>query len=277
MKYFYDKQIIMSGLFNYRNGKIHFTDQGKGEVIVLIHGYFETSEVWDRFSMRLASKYRIISPDLPGHGKSDVFGEVHTMEFMAEIINELLDHLKIARVFLVGHSLGGYVTLAFTELFSERLKGYSLFHSHPFADPPETLLNREREINLVNAGGKDDIYPGIVTKMYAAINLGKFSESLERSKEIASTVRGEGITAILKGMMQRPSRVNVMEKGIIPCLWILGKLDNYINCQEIQNKVKLPENAEVAILCNSGHMGFIEEEEESLKAIDTFISRNLKL
>lgn len=263
----------MTGYLQYSNGKIHYTDQGRGQVIVLLHGYLETSEVWNSFSRKLAAKYRIISPDLPGHGQSDIFEETHTMEHMAEMIKELLESLEIGKAFLTGHSLGGYIALAFAEHFPDKLSGYCLFHSHPLADSPEALEKREREINLVMAGKKDLIYPDNVAKMFAAQNLKKFSASLEKSKQIASSIQGEGIIAVLKGMMARPSRLAVMEKGKVPCLWILGTMDNYIDCEQAQTKVKLPQNAELEILKNSGHLGFIEEEEKSLEILAEFVGK----
>jgi pimeloyl-ACP methyl ester carboxylesterase len=263
----------MAGYLQCRNGKIHYTDQGRGQVILLLHGYLETSEVWDGFSRKLAEKFRVISPDLPGHGQSDIFGETHTMEHMAGIIKELLESLEIEKAFLTGHSLGGYVALAFAEHFPEKLSGYCLFHSHPLADSPEALEKREREINLVRAGKKDLMYPDNVVKMFAKSNLKKFNASLERSKQIASSIQGEGIIAVLKGMMARPSRLSVMEEGRVPCLWILGAMDNYIDCELAQTKVKLPRNAELAVLKNSGHMGFIEEEEKSLEILAEFVGK----
>jgi pimeloyl-ACP methyl ester carboxylesterase len=250
---------------------ISYTDQGKGDVIILIHGYLETSEVWNSFATRLAGSYRVITVDLPGHGKSDLPGEIQTMDIMAEAIKKLIESLGIRKVFMTGHSLGGYIILAFADLFPEMLSGYCLFHSHPLADMPEALENREREIALVRAGKKDLIYPENVAKMFASINLDKFQAGLQRSKEIASSIPGEAIIAVLRGMMARPSRLAVMESGRVPCLWILGAMDNYINCELAQTKVSLPANAELAILKNSGHMGFIEEEEKSIDIIDSFI------
>ena len=132
----------MSYYFKYKDGRIHYTDQGRGKVIVLLHGYLETSEVWDGYSAKLAEKYRVISPDLPGHGQSDIFGEILSMELMTEIIEGLLNYLEIEKVFLTGHSLGGYVTIAYTENFPERSTGYCLFHSHPLADSPDVLEKR---------------------------------------------------------------------------------------------------------------------------------------
>jgi pimeloyl-ACP methyl ester carboxylesterase len=250
---------------------ISYTDRGKGDVIILIHGYLETSEVWNSFATKLAGSYRVITVDLPGHGRSDLPGEIQTMDMMAEAIKKLIESLGIRKVFLTGHSLGGDIILAFADFFPEMLSGYCLFHSHPLADTPEALEKREREIVLVRAGKKDLIYSDNVTKMFATVNLDKFQAEIQRSKEIASSIPGEAIIAVLRGMMARPSRLAVMESGRVPCLWILGAMDNYINCELAQTKVRLPANAELAILKNSGHMGFIEEEEKSIDVIDSFI------
>jgi pimeloyl-ACP methyl ester carboxylesterase len=195
------------------------------------------------------------------------------MELLATAVNALLDAIGIERFFFIGHSLGGYVSLAYLELFPEKLIGYCLFHSHPFADSIEIIQKREREILIVNSGRKFLLYPDNVKRMYANINLEKFSASLDRSKRIASGISAEGIVAVLKGMMARPSRLDLMRKGVVPCLWILGTMDNYVPFEEVRNKVDLPVNAELIVLKNSGHLGFIEEEERALTAITDFVGR----
>lgn len=259
--------------FEYRGRRINYTDLGDGPVIVLLHGYLESSEVWKGFMVKLAKSFRVIAIDLPGHGLSDIYGEAHTMEFMASAVNELIASLEVGKVFITGHSLGGYVTLAFLELFPERLSGYCLFHSQPFADSREAIRKREREIYIVNAGKKDLMYPDNVTKMFAPPNLDKFSDALERSKKIASAIPADGIIAVLKGMIERPSRLVLMEEGRVPCLWILGSMDSYIPCKTISTEVKLPANASLVILHNSGHIGFIEEEDKSVNEITAFINK----
>ncbi len=263
----------MENFFKHKTGKIRFTEKGKGSTVVLLHGYLESSDVWNGFEVKLAVKFRVISIDLPGHGKSDVCSGIHTMEFMAGVIKELLDHLGIKKVFLAGHSLGGYVALAFLELYPDYLSGYSLFHSHPLADSGEAIEKREREIAIVDAGKKELMYPDNVIRMFADSNLEKFSDALQGIKDIASRIPGEGILAVLKGMIIRPSRVKVMEEGKVPCLWILGSMDNYIPADVIQKKVRLPDNAMVVVLNNSGHLGFIEEEDLSVKVITEFVEK----
>jgi pimeloyl-ACP methyl ester carboxylesterase len=267
------KKRIMERYFKSEAGKVHFFDEGKGDPILLIHGYLESAEIWSGLSERLSKKFHVISVDLPGHGLSEVSGKPLTMEFMAGVLKGLLDYLAIDLVFLTGHSLGGYIALAFLELYPERLAGYCLFHSHPLADSLEAIEKREREIKIVTAGKKDLMYPDNVRRMYAEKNLGKFSIALERSKRIASEISSEGIIAVLNGMIARPSRLLLMEEGRVPCLWILGKMDNYIPYESVQKKVNLPDNVEVTILDNSGHLGFIEEEGRVAEVLGRFVEK----
>lgn len=265
----------MERFFNHRYGMVHYQEKGKGDTVVLLHGYLESLEIWNEFAGKLTESYRVITVDLPGHGKSDILAEIHTMELMAAVIKDLLEDLNTGRVFMAGHSLGGYVTLAFVDLFPEYLTGYCLIHSHPMADSPEVVEKREREIILVKAGKKDLMYPENVARMFATKNLERFSANLSLSREIASRIPAEGIISVLRGMMIRPSRLKQMEEGIIPCLWILGLYDNYIPCETIRANVKLPGNAECVVLNDSGHMGFVEEEELSLQYFKQFIEKCL--
>jgi len=257
--------------FYFKGGRINYSDNGEGQTIVLLHGYLESMQVWNGFAEKLAREFRVISIDLPGSGLSDTYGEEHTMEFMAAAVKELVEHTVAGKVFLTGHSLGGYVSMAFVELFPDLLSGYCLFHSTPFSDTPETIEKRLREIEIVKMGKKNLMYPDNVTRMFAPGNLEKFSGALQRSKEIASQIPGEGIIAVLNGMMRRPSRLAVMEEGRVPCLWILGTMDSYIPCESSQSRVKLPSNAKKVILNESGHVGFIEEEEKSVAVVTEFV------
>jgi pimeloyl-ACP methyl ester carboxylesterase len=261
----------MQYYIHYKGGKIYYTDTGCGKTVILIHGYLESSEIWKDFAQRLSQNFRVISVDLPGHGNSTLFSECHTMEFLATAVKGLIDALDIRKVFLAGHSLGGYVTLAFLEHYPENLYGYSLFHSHPFSDTPEVIKKREREISMVRSGRKFLIYPENISLMFSSKNLSRFPEALQQAKDIASRLSDEGIIAVLNGMMIRPSRLAVMEAGRVPCLWILGRNDNYISCDQIQSRVNLPGNAQVHVLENAGHLGFIEDEDNAAGIMVDFI------
>lgn len=262
----------MGNFFHLDSGRIFYTDNGKGLPVVLIHGYLETSAIWEEFADGLADRFRVIAVDLPGHGKSDIFREVHSMDLMADVVHELLIGLETGPVFMIGHSMGGYVTMAFVEKYPDMLRAYSLFHSHPFPDSPEAITRRQMEIKLVRSGNKDKMFPESASKLFAESNLERFSNAVIRSKEIAADVPAEGIIAALKGMMERPSRAEVIEKVKIPCLWIFGVQDNHINFDKMLARIKLPSNVRVEIFQNSGHMGFIEEKDRAFDLITEFIS-----
>jgi len=230
--------------------KVRFMDEGEGFPIILLHGYLESIEIWDSFSSLLINHYRLIRIDLLGHGKSGIGGKASTMELMAKSTLAIMDYLKINKAFMLGHSLGGYVALAFLELFPDRLNGLCLFHSHPFADMPETIKKRKREIDLIIEGKKDLICNVNIPNAFANDNLDKFKKEIDFAKEIARNTPDTGIIAALNGMMDRSDRSKVLTETNLPFLWILGKKDNYIPYHTIVQKVKMPANGKLITLEN---------------------------
>ncbi len=259
----------------FKNTEICFTTKGSGTALVLLHGYLESFQIWDNFSGLLQDKFKIICPDLPGHGKSGIVGEIHSMEKLAESVLALIDHCGINKCFIIGHSMGGYCGLAFMELFPERLHGLCLFHSHPFPDTKQTMNNRCREIVLVNQGKKELISKINIPKAFSPHNVDLHKFQVKRATEIAISTPDEGIIACLYGMMERPSREKILKETNLPVLLIAGKHDNYISFEDIAKKIKLPGKAQFLALENSGHIGFIEEPEKAAKAISSFVTEHI--
>ena len=255
---------------DYRGTVVSYTSDGTGYPVVLLHGYLEAKEAWEMLSADLSRSYRVISIDLPGHGASGIISGIHTMELMAGAVHSVIEKEKCGKVILAGHSLGGYVALAFAELYPELLAGYILFHSHPHADSAEAINKRNREIAIVEAGRKNLMYPANVSMMFAEKNLSRMPDALVRMEMIASRCPDEGIISVLRGMMARPSRVHVIEEGRIPLLWILGRHDLYFTPEKALGDVKLPGNCRVVIMEDSGHLGFIEEPDHSAAIITKF-------
>ncbi len=266
----------MSSFLLVKNRKIFFSDHGKGKTVVLLHGYLESLETWYDFSKKLSKKFRVISFDIPGHGESDLLSDEHSMELLAKTINHSLKKLGVKTCFIVGHSMGGYVSLMFHKLFPEMLFGFSLFHSHPFADSKETKNNRLREIKLVEDGRKDLIATFNIPFAFASSNTNKFKKEIEIAKTIALKTPQKGIIANLHAMMNRPDLSESIERTQLPFLYILGKKDNYIDTKSLVPKIKMPVNSEIHLLENSGHMGFIEEQNESLNILDNFIQKHIR-
>jgi len=266
----------MTGEVKFKNTYIRYKVEGKGTDVVLLHGYLESMDIWTAFSGKLMKKFRVVSIDLPGHGQSGIISDVHTMEILAEAVKAVLDELDIKKCVLIGHSMGGYVTMAFADLFPDRLFGYSLFHSTPFRDTEEKKQNRNREIELVNQGKKELIINTNVPKAFANDNLEKLKIKVEQAVQIAGNTTDEGIKVILEGMKLRRDRSEILANSKIPVLIILGRKDNYIPFDLIKKRIKLNNKGEIYVLDNSGHMGFIEEMGNSLAALNSFIEKCIR-
>ena len=131
----------------FKKGIVAFSDNGKGKVVVLLHGYLGSKELWKGTIENLAKSYRVIAIDLPGHGLTHCFGYVHSMELMARCVKKVMDSLRLKKYVIIGHSMGGYAALAFAELFPENLRGLGLIHSTALADSEEKKKDRSRAIN----------------------------------------------------------------------------------------------------------------------------------
>lgn len=260
----------MTNYADFRGGQIAYTIGGQGETQVLIHGYLESKEVWGEFGESLAGRFRVICIDLPGNGESSIFDDNHTMCFLADSVLAVLGKESVEKAFFVGHSLGGYVTLSLADRFPERIKGYVLFHSHPFADTEQVRETRIREIDVVLSGKKDLLHRVNIPRMFADANLVKYADKVEKLKAIAGDHDPEAIVSVISGMMNRKSRVHIVESGRVPMLIILGTMDNYIDYESMKSRIHLPPKGSLVTLDRSGHMGFIEELQKSVTVVTNF-------
>ncbi len=257
---------------DFKGIEMAYTDRGVGTCLVLLHGYLETGEIWDSFSRLLLKDYRVIVPDLPGHGNSGTWGTMHSMDDLAGAIRAVMEAEGLDKIFLVGHSMGGYVVMAFADLFPEKLLGYSLFHSTCFADNEEKQANREREISLVLCGKKRQIILVNIPKAFSSDNMNRMPEEIERARRIALGNSDQGIIALLQGMKKRPDRSAVLENQKLPLLLIGGMKDNYIPLEVFDRLEAMAPHARVLRLEESGHMGFIEEPEKVVVALGEFLA-----
>lgn len=253
---------------------VRYADAGKGtQTVVLLHGYLESIEVWDDFAGALGKDYRVIRVDLPGHGFSDWGGrEVVGIDYMADTVAAVLEIAGVERCTVVGHSMGGYVALSLAANHPENVAGLVLFHSSPNADTPEKAANRQREIDLVEAGKKEMLARVNPGKGFAEANLRRCSEAIEDLAEQVMMTEDAAIVAILKGMSQRKDRNEDMRRLGIPQLMIFGLCDNFIPVAAAESMALAQPQARVAWLKNSGHMGFVEQPAESLEILKDFLA-----
>ena len=261
------ERFIMAG-----STALHIADSGKGDkCVVLLHGYLESMYVWDDFAHLLTPSVRVITVDIPGHGISEVKGEVHTMDMIADVLAEMLKSLDIERVTMVGHSMGGYVALAFCERYAQMLDGLVLLSSSPNPDSEEKRENRRREIALVRAGKKDVLARVAPEAGFAEQNRARLKDYILDLVECVHITEDDGIVALLGGMMERKDQNEMLRKSSVKQLFILGKMDGYIPLEVAEGIVAAHPQAKVAWLEQSGHMGFIEEPEACAAALLEFV------
>lgn len=251
---------------------LRIADSRNGEkAIMFLHGYLESLDVWEDFAGLLDKEYRTVAMDLPGHGISQVMGPIHTMDFLADTVVGVLDELEIEKVTLVGHSMGGYVALQTLRRHPERLEGIVLLSSTPNPDSPQKLLDRDREIAMVEGGHKDLLASTAAKNGFASDNLKRMQDEIIFLEEQVLVTEPEGVVALLRGMKEREDSNELLRQSSLPQLFILGKKDNYIPLEVAEQMVADHPQAEVAWLENSGHLGYFEEPEACAQAIRKFM------
>lgn len=261
------EKFIMAG-----DTALHICDSEEGDkVVVLLHGYLENMLVWEEFIPLIYKDVRVITLDIPGHGISEVKGEIHTMDFLADTLAAALEKLSVKSATIVGHSMGGYMALAFAERYPDRTDGVVLLHSTPYADSEEKKKNRQREISLVKSGKKELLAHTAPEAGFAAENRSRFRTEIEDLQQIIYLTEDAGIVALLNGMIERKPQSEMLHSLGKPILFILGRKDGYITPEIADKMVSEHPEAKVVWLENSGHMGFIEESKACAQALLEFL------
>jgi len=257
-------------LLEYKGIPVFYTYEGQGTPIVLLHGFLENSSMWASVIPRLSKNNRVICIDLLGHGKTGCLGYIHSMEQMTEAVEAIIKKLEIKKTFMVGHSMGGYVALAFAEKNPNMLEGLCLMNSTAQADSPEKKLNRDRAILAVKENHKRFINMSI-SNLFRPKNRTIFSEEIKHVKKEALQTPLQGIIAALEGMKIRPGRENILKNTPYKQLMIVSKKDPVLNYNSLIEQTK---NTSVKVVeFDDGHMSHIENSKELLQALMYFVEK----
>ena len=262
----------MHDFLTIKGHQIHYSSQGNGPVLILLHGFLESLEIWDNFASTLSRDFTVVRIDLPGHGKSDTVAAVHTMELMAESVKTVIDHLDINSCVVAGHSMGGYASLAFAEKYPDSIKGLVLFHSQASPDSAEARENRNRTINIVKKN-RSGFIRQFIPELFDPRNVAQYTAHIDNLISIASEVNNESIIAALEGMKERKGWLDLLLHTDKPILFIIGKQDSRIPYQQVMEQACIPAHSEVLLLDIVGHMGFIEASSKTLTTIRHFAMR----
>lgn len=275
----------VSRFIQYKNKSIHYRVYGKGRPVILLHGLPADNRIWNDIAIELQNEFLIITPDLPGSGESEMLdGENISIEDYADVIKAIVDfelsevlslgeparagtNGDLGEVSLIGHSMGGYITLAFAEKYPELLNGFGLFHSTAYADDAEKKQTRGKAIDFIKANGA---YPFLKT---STPNLFADRGHLKEMEDMVEEGKKFNASALIQyyyAMINRPDRTAVIKDFRNPVLFIIGERDSVVPLQASLQQCYLPEISHVHIL-DTGHMGMIEVRERSLQALKSFL------
>ncbi|MBS2969300.1 alpha/beta hydrolase [Metabacillus sp. KIGAM252] len=246
---------------------ITYIDEGVGDPVILIHGFCGSAEYWKYVIPEMAEKHRVLAVNLRGHGGSSTVKESYGVEEMAEDIKLVMDDLKIQSASIFGHSLGGYVALAFAEKYPDSLNSFGLVHSTGFPDSEDAKLGREAGMEKIEKEGIKSFIDNLVPKLFAEQN--RSGDEADFAKQIGYHTPTTGAIAALEAMKNRPDRRSILETSDVPVLLLAGEKDEVV-APEKTFTAKGPHIYQ-SVLNGAGHMGMLEESDAFNNVLKDFL------
>lgn len=265
-----DKTII------YRSSPLHYREEGEGFPVLLLHGLAEDSALWEPQIASLRKDYRLIIPDLPGSGLSPLpGGSEPSIDELADAVKALCDKAGVGQCILIGHSMGGYITLAFAQKYPDRLRALGLFHSTAYADSEEKQAARRKSIDFIRKNGSPPFIRQSVPNLLAESTREKHPGIMKELIDRYSGFQPEALIYYLEAMIARPDRTSVLQRFAGPVLFIIGGHDNAVPLEHSLQQCHIPALSQVYILENAGHMGMLEDPSRSNRFLQSFINFTL--
>lgn len=255
----------------YNNSNISYSLSGNGAPVLFIHGFAEDGHIWDEVTKGLEENYQLIIPDLPGSGRSDLpEGGNTSIADYAAVMHAILAKENIATCTLIGHSMGGYTSLAFAEKYPSAVNALGLFHSSAYADDEAKKETRRKAIHVIKEKGAMAFLKTAIPGLFA--NQEKSKTHIDLLLERAKDFTPEALIQYYEAMIARPDTTQVLKDIQHPVLFIIGEHDKAVPFEHSLQQSHLPAFADVNILRNSAHMGMLEETEKSFSILSHFLS-----
>ncbi len=270
----------MQKSFQYFQRKISYRVIGIGKPVLLIHGFGEDSHIWDKQIAFLQDYCQLIVPDLPGTGLSEIFRPVDlnkapdqpiTLNDYATLIVAILKEENITNCTLIGHSMGGYITLAFEEMYPEMLLKFGLVHSSALADTEEKKVNRLKGIELMDMYGAGPFIRNTISNLFSATYKKEHPEMVSILLDAAPVFNTQACQQYYQAMMQRPDRTSLLKGNPKPILFVIGTEDVAATLVDLLPQITLPSHPQVHILEGVGHMGMWEATDQVNQFLLDFI------
>jgi pimeloyl-ACP methyl ester carboxylesterase len=249
--------------------KLSFRKTGTGFPLILIHGFPMNQHVWTDLAHSLSKDFTVYTFDLPGFGESPLLSVSFSIDQVAAAVLEGLNQQKIEKAFILGHSLGGYVTLAMMENDPKRFPGAILLHSTAYADNEEKKQSRNKVLAFVDKNGVEAFTSNFIAPLFAD----QQHPDIERVKKISMSAAAEAVKGYSVAMRDRSDRTAVIANFPGKILLIGGEKDGGIQPSSLEKQGKLNPQAEVEIFEGVAHMAMFEVPGKTEERIRSFFQR----
>lgn len=267
----------MKDTFTYKGISLDYHVDGSGPCVLLLHGFGEDPSVYNTLVGQLEGKYTVVRPVWPGSGGSSlplyhsVCAPLLSLDTYAELIYQLLFRLKIGNCTILGHSMGGYITLAFAQLYPAKVKGFGLLHSSAFADNEERALKRKKGIEIIRNDGTEKFLKSVVPNLYCKSFREECPGIVNGHFRTAMKISGQTLITYYSAMLARPDRTSILRNAKVPVLFITGKEDAVVPLDDALAQASLAPTTFFHILDRSAHMGMLENPETFNAAVMEFL------
>ncbi|MBA2498797.1 MAG: alpha/beta hydrolase [Chitinophagaceae bacterium] len=254
--------------------KIIYYLYGSGKPVVFIHGFGEDHSIWQNQIAHFKNQYQLIIPDLPGSGTSELVNDM-SIEGMADIVKNIADdaiQTPNEKIIIIGHSMGGYIALAFAEKYPDAPSGLGLFHSTSYADSKEKIITRKKGIEFIETHGASSFLRTTLPNLFSLTTKESQPELIEQLIENSGNFSASTLVTYYESMINRPDRRNILENIKLPVLSIFSENDQAVPLSDSLEQSILPGKSYITILKNSGHMGMLEDPIESNIALARFLN-----
>lgn len=259
----------------YRGEKISYRLSGEGRPVILVHGFSEDGTIWKHQEKYLQSNFRVLVPDIPGSGASPYNRQLATMDDHADWLKAIIDAEQITDCVIIGHSMGGYIMLAFAEKYVRYLKGFGLFHSTTFPDSEEKKATRRKSIEFINQHGAAAFIQQSMPNL--------FSENFKKNNPgiVSALINGYSgfnplaLISYYEAMIGRPDRTHILKSFEKPVLFVIGEEDKAVSPQDSLQQSHIPQLSYIHILENAAHMGMLEKIDQSNLIAEKFLKQIL--
>ena len=263
--------------FEFDNRQMGYQKTGTGPAVILLHGFGEDHRIFNSTVTALEKNYTVYTPDLPGTGMSaintDTYPSNFSIEYLADSVAALINHEKIENCTVLGHSMGGYTTMALAFKYPQYLKGFGLLHSTALPDTPLKIENRLRGISFIEKFGATTFLETTVPNLFGThtkeTNPGIVLDFIQALPQFSN----EALIAYYHAMMARPNLTDVLATTTVPVLFVLGDQDIAVALEDTLPQTKMPNSAYLYVLENCGHMGMLEHPVIFNKAVLDFLDK----